>query len=244
MVNKLHQEEQAVIDERYERSIAIQQARSVKAAARRKSLVFRNGDARRIRELHAQIQLLRQVELHQSYELKWAGSSPLNIKALSSNGRQRKMQRRRESVAFRNQEGRKHRELEERIRSKKLSAEINEESELVVISNLTDKIFTERIFLMHHHRLCHQTTAILRIIPDASSSLTSSRLFSVLNIHHHTSAQNYGRLTIRRNLSKTSDLSSFQEGGRAFSRIPDTIFYQAGVSFGRQKSDVSTLFFP
>jgi hypothetical protein len=55
-------------------------------------------------------------------------------------------QERRESVAFRNQEGRKHRELEERIRSEKLSADHEsyelsweqKESELVVISNLTD----------------------------------------------------------------------------------------------------------
>jgi hypothetical protein len=101
------QEEEAVIDERYKRSIAIQQARSIKAAARRKSLVFRNGDARSIRELHAQIQLRRQVELHQSYELKWAGEKD------AEEYKKRCEQERRESFAFCNQEGKKNRDVEE-----------------------------------------------------------------------------------------------------------------------------------
>jgi len=111
------QEEQAIIDERYERSIAIQQARSMEAAARRKSLVFRNGDARRIRELHAQIQLRRQVEQHQSYELKWAGEKD------AEEYKRRCEQERRESYEFRNQEGKKIRDVEERMRLEQLDAE-------------------------------------------------------------------------------------------------------------------------
>lgn len=111
------QEEQAIIDERHETSIAIQQARSMEAAARRKSLVFRNGDARRIRELHAQIQLRRQLEQHQSYELKWAAE-----KDTEEYKRQCEKERR-ESYEFRNQEGKKQRELQERIKSEQLVAE-------------------------------------------------------------------------------------------------------------------------
>jgi hypothetical protein len=111
------EEEQAIINERYERSIAIQQARSMEAETRRKSLVFRNGDARRIRALHAQIQKTQQLEQHQSYELKWAAEKD------AEECKKQCEQDRRDSFAFRNQEGRKIREFEERVRSEQLSAD-------------------------------------------------------------------------------------------------------------------------
>jgi len=111
------EEDQAIIDERYERSLALQQARSFAAAGRRKSLVFRNGDARRIRTLYANIQQQQQLEQHESFELKWAAEKD------ADEYKKQCEQERRDSFAFRNQEGRKHREVLDRMKSEHLSAD-------------------------------------------------------------------------------------------------------------------------
>jgi hypothetical protein len=63
-------EEKAVVEERYEYIIANRNFKVQSAQQRRQSFVFRNGDARRIRQLHAQMQADRLQQEHQSLELK------------------------------------------------------------------------------------------------------------------------------------------------------------------------------
>ena len=80
------------------------------AQERRDSLSFRNAEGRRIRDLEGQMKTDDQHNQHESYELKWAGER-------DANDYKREMaQKRRDSFAFRNAEGRRIRNLEEHVK--------------------------------------------------------------------------------------------------------------------------------
>ena len=100
------QEDQALYEERYESSVAVRNTKADNAELRRESFAFRNGDARRIRELFSHREADVQNEEHESYELKWAGERDAH------NYKKDMDQQRRESFAFRNAEGRRIRDLE------------------------------------------------------------------------------------------------------------------------------------
>jgi hypothetical protein len=92
------EEEQALLEERHESSVAMRETTKANADKRRKSYAFRNGDARRIRELHVQMEAERLQKEHESYELKWAGEKDAEAYKNSL------AEQRRDSFAFRNQE--------------------------------------------------------------------------------------------------------------------------------------------
>ena len=99
------QEDQALFEERHESSFAGRTARLENSSIRRESFAFRNGDARRIRELFAQREAGRMHEEHESYELKWAGER-------DADNYQRQMdEKRRDSLAFRNAEAKRIRDF-------------------------------------------------------------------------------------------------------------------------------------
>ena len=103
------QEDQALYEERYESSVAMTNTKADNAELRRESFAFRNGDARRIRELFSHREADVQNEEHESYELKRAGERDAH------NYKKDMDQQRRESFAFRNAEGRRIRDLEHDI---------------------------------------------------------------------------------------------------------------------------------
>lgn len=100
------EEDQALMEERHLSSVAFRETKKTLSDKRRKSYAFRNGDARRIRELHAKMEMERQQQSHESYELKWAGEKDAKAYKKSLE------EQRRKSFAFRNKEGRKQREDE------------------------------------------------------------------------------------------------------------------------------------
>ena len=108
------QEDQALFEERHESSVAVRNTKLDEAFNRRKSFAFRNGDARRIRQLFAQLEAERINDEHESYELKWAGERDAD-----SYKRQMEEQRR-DSLAFRNAEARRVRNLEAQMKSDEL----------------------------------------------------------------------------------------------------------------------------
>lgn len=87
------------MEERHLSSVALRETTKALADKRRKSYAFRNGDARRIRELHARMEMERHQQEHESFESKWAGEKDAEAykKSLA--------EQRRDSFAFRNQEG-------------------------------------------------------------------------------------------------------------------------------------------
>ena len=105
------QEDQALFEERHESSFAGRTARLENSSIRRESFAFRNGDARRIRELFAQREAGRMHEEHESYELKWAGERDADEygKLMS--------QERRDSLAFRNAEAKRIRDFETQMKA-------------------------------------------------------------------------------------------------------------------------------
>ena len=105
------QEDQALFEERHESSVALRTAKKDNAEQRRKSFAFRNGDARRIRELFAQREAERSCEEHESYELKWAGERD------ADNYKEQMAHERRDSFAFRNAEGRSIRDVEAQMKA-------------------------------------------------------------------------------------------------------------------------------
>jgi hypothetical protein len=78
---------------------------------RRDSLAFRNAEARRIRDLETQMKADEHHEEHESYELKWAGERDADEygKLMS--------QERRDSLAFRNAEAKRIRDLETHMKA-------------------------------------------------------------------------------------------------------------------------------
>jgi len=110
-------EDQALIQERHESSIAIRETKKSKAELRRKSFQFRNGDARRIRQLYAKMEAERLEKEHSSFELKWGGEKDAEAykKQLADD--------RRKSLAFRNKDGHRQRELEANMHHDEKQAE-------------------------------------------------------------------------------------------------------------------------
>ena len=105
------QEDQALCKERHESSVAMRNAKADNTEKRRNSFTFRNGDARRIRELFAQREAERRQNEHESYELKWAG------KRDADDYKRRIDQESRDSFAFRNAEGQRMRNLESQMKA-------------------------------------------------------------------------------------------------------------------------------
>lgn len=111
------EEDEAVHEERYATSIATREYKKRCADHRRTSFQFRTGDARRIRELHAKIESDRKVQSQANYELQFAADRDTDTY------RKKQEEERRYSLAFRNEEGRKHREKELLLRSENLVAQ-------------------------------------------------------------------------------------------------------------------------
>eukprot|EP01082_Thalassiosira_pseudonana_P001771 g585.t1 g585 contig10:341496-343144(-) len=111
------EEDQALFEERHESSVAMRNTNSDNAEKRRRSFAFRNGDARRIRELYAQRQVEEKRIDHESYELKWAGDRD------AKDYQKQMAQERRDSLAFRNAEGARIRDLETQMKSDALHDE-------------------------------------------------------------------------------------------------------------------------
>ena len=110
-------EDQALLSERHLSSVAWQESNKAIADNRRKSFAFRNGDARRIRELHAKMELERREQEHLSFELKWAGEKDsMAYKKILE-------EQRRDSFAFRNRQGHEHREQASMLRAAEQNAD-------------------------------------------------------------------------------------------------------------------------
>jgi len=108
------EEENAIFEERHESSLAMRKSFEENAEARRKSFAFRNGDAKRIRELLSDMRAHQIQQDHEGFELKWAGEKDAEeyIRRID--------QQRRESLAFRNQEAKRIRQLEESVRNEEI----------------------------------------------------------------------------------------------------------------------------
>jgi hypothetical protein len=100
------EEDQALLSERHLSSVAWRESNKALADKRRKSFAFRNGDARRIRELHARMEREQHEHEHLSIELKWAGEKDAEAYQKSLE------EQRRDSFAFRNREGHEQRKQE------------------------------------------------------------------------------------------------------------------------------------
>lgn len=109
-------EEMAVIEERHEASIALRQKQASDTSARRKSFAFRNGDARRIRELHHLMEEERQRKEHQDFLLKEESCRDMDAY------KRQQEEERRKSLAQRNLQASKWRQNE----SEKLAMEEQE----------------------------------------------------------------------------------------------------------------------
>ncbi len=110
----LIRENEALFKERHESSVALRITTMQNAKKRRQSFAFRNGDARRIRELFAQREASRMHADHESFELKWAGERD------AEDYEKQEAKSRRDSLAFRNAEGRRIRNLESDMKSSAL----------------------------------------------------------------------------------------------------------------------------
>ncbi|KAL7466488.1 hypothetical protein ACHAXS_006781, partial [Conticribra weissflogii] len=111
------QEDQALYQERYESSLAIRNTKETNAENRRKSFAFRIGDARRIRQLHAEMEREKMRAEHESYELKWAGERD------AEEYKSQLARERRESLGLRTAEGRRIRDHESNIKRDEQHAE-------------------------------------------------------------------------------------------------------------------------
>lgn len=111
------EEDQIFFEERQLSIVASQEEKKRSAQDRRKSYQFRNGDARRIRELHAEMESSKLKAESESYELKWKGEN-------DAKEYQRQLaQQRRESLAARNAEGKRRKELEDKQKSEQMVQE-------------------------------------------------------------------------------------------------------------------------
>ena len=98
------EEDQALYEERHEASVALRNTTKSNAESRRKSFAFRNGDARRIRQLHKQMEEEKWTMEHQRFELK-------RLAEKDAEEYQRQLAKaRRESLANRNEYARQQRE--------------------------------------------------------------------------------------------------------------------------------------
>ena len=84
------------------------------AAERRESLAFRNAEAAKHDAVMKELQCLAREKEHESYMLKWAGENDAKQYLLEQ------QELRRQSLAFRNAEGRRHREIEEDMKAQQI----------------------------------------------------------------------------------------------------------------------------
>ena len=104
------EEEAAIFEARYDTSIAHRETQKQNAAQRRKSFVFRGGDARRIRELRATWKSTQLEQEHANFELDQQAARD------AEDYKKRMEQARRESLASRNSNARRVRQEEEKER--------------------------------------------------------------------------------------------------------------------------------
>lgn len=110
------QEESAIFEERHQFSVALRETTNAQAERRRKSFAFRNGDARRIRQLYADMEAERLRKEHESFELKWSAER-------DAEAYERQLEEeRRKSLAARGEKILKDREQEQARRAKEQCA--------------------------------------------------------------------------------------------------------------------------
>ncbi len=105
------EEELAILEERHQSSIAWQEANKNLADQRRKSYAFRNAEGVRQRTEAEERSSQQRAEDHESYELKWAGERDADAY------KKQCAQDRRDSFAFRNAEGVRHRAVMEELKA-------------------------------------------------------------------------------------------------------------------------------
>jgi len=100
------EEERACMEERNLGSVASREFQQLEAEKRRVSFAFRNAEGKRQRDFQAENEADDLRREHESYELKWAGER-------DAEAYKKKMaEERRDSLAFRNAEGKQQRDLE------------------------------------------------------------------------------------------------------------------------------------
>jgi len=105
------EEDKIIYEQRNIMSKATREAKRDYAEKRRRSFAFRNGDARRIRELHSEMEEKTLEEEHASYELKWAGEKDVE------EYKRQMAQERRDSLSFRGEEFVRARNVMEQIKA-------------------------------------------------------------------------------------------------------------------------------
>jgi len=100
-------EDKGLIQERYMSSIAIKEIKEKTAKDRRRSFQFRNEHASQIKKIYEKREEKKKQDIHQSYELKWAGEAD------AKEYEKQCEENRRKSLAFRNEDGHRQRELED-----------------------------------------------------------------------------------------------------------------------------------
>jgi len=111
------EEDIACMDERNLGSIAAREYKKLEAEKRRNSLAFRNSDGKRHRDLQDDMDAAQLQSEHESLELKWAGESD------AENYNDEMAEKRRNSFAFRNAEGKWQRELQANMEADERSQE-------------------------------------------------------------------------------------------------------------------------
>lgn len=99
-------EDMAIVEERHEASKALREKKAHDAGARRKSFVFRNGDARRIRELHQLMEEERQQKEHLDFLLEEEANRDVDAY------KRQQQEERRKSLLDRQSHASKHRQIE------------------------------------------------------------------------------------------------------------------------------------
>jgi hypothetical protein len=105
------EEDKIIYEQRNIMSKATREAKRDYAEKRRQSFAFRNGDARRIRQLHSEMKEQTREEEHASYELKWAGEKDVE------EYKRQMAQERRDSLSFRGEEFVRARNVMEQIKA-------------------------------------------------------------------------------------------------------------------------------
>lgn len=140
------EEEQIILVERYESSLAQRHFAEQQTQRRRRSFAFRKGDAQRIRHLHAQMVSDNRRALHEDYKLKWESEKD------AEEYKRKVAQNRRESMAQRNREAKRLCDLEQQQKSERLLAE-HEDFELKWKSQKDVEVYQRRMQQDRRHSL-------------------------------------------------------------------------------------------
>ena len=108
-------EEQAIYEERHAASVALRNTVAQRNSQHRKSFAFRNGDARRIRQLHSNMVQQRRQKEHENFELNWQAEKDVEDHL------SKELQARRQSLANRNVARRNLKKLEGELQQEILS---------------------------------------------------------------------------------------------------------------------------